>query len=203
MIFVSILWSMPLTKETILAAAHDMVRRHGPTKATVVDVAQALGVSHGSIYRFFPTKAALREAVVGDWLDQIAGALETQTFSGPAVLRLRAWFDAFFLAKRTQRDQSPELFAAYRTLTAAEPTTIEAYKERLMGQIGAILVHGTTTGEFRPLEARPTARAFLNATLRFHHPSFATDWESPGVLLDFETLWTLLIQSICTERNPL
>ena len=39
-----------LTPERILAAAEDVLRRYGPGKATVVDVAQALGVSHGSVY---------------------------------------------------------------------------------------------------------------------------------------------------------
>ena len=42
----------------------DVLRRFGPEKATVVDVARALGVTHGSVYRYFPSKAALRDAVV-------------------------------------------------------------------------------------------------------------------------------------------
>ncbi len=31
----------PLTRDRILAAAEDVIRRFGPTKATVVDVARA------------------------------------------------------------------------------------------------------------------------------------------------------------------
>lgn len=38
----------PLTRESILAAAEDVLRRFGPTKATVVDVAKASGVSHAA-----------------------------------------------------------------------------------------------------------------------------------------------------------
>jgi AcrR family transcriptional regulator len=33
-------------------------------------VASVLGVSHGSVYRHFATKAALREAVTERWLDR-------------------------------------------------------------------------------------------------------------------------------------
>ncbi|MFC7510822.1 TetR/AcrR family transcriptional regulator [Streptomyces thermocarboxydus] len=58
-----------LTAERILEAT-EVLRRHGPAKATVVDVARALGVSHGSVYRHFRTKAALREAVTKRWLDR-------------------------------------------------------------------------------------------------------------------------------------
>ena len=45
-----------------------MLRRFGPAKTTVVDVARALDVSHGSVYRHFPSKAALRDAVTERWL---------------------------------------------------------------------------------------------------------------------------------------
>lgn len=61
--------SETLTAERILEATEEVLRRHGPAKATVVDVARALGVSHGSVYRHFRTKAALREAVTKRWLD--------------------------------------------------------------------------------------------------------------------------------------
>ena len=65
-----------LTPEQILEAAEDVLRRFGPSKATVVDVARALGVSHGSVYRHFPSKAALREAVLERWLHRISDPLE-------------------------------------------------------------------------------------------------------------------------------
>ena len=57
-----------LTPDGILDAAETVLRRFGPKKASVVDVARALGVSHGSIYRHFPSKKALRDAVAGRWL---------------------------------------------------------------------------------------------------------------------------------------
>jgi hypothetical protein len=39
----------PLTLDRILTAAVDFIRRFGPDKATVVDVARALGVSHTAV----------------------------------------------------------------------------------------------------------------------------------------------------------
>ena len=49
-----------LTPERILEVTEDVLRRYGLAKATVVDVARALDVSHGSVYRHFPSKASLR-----------------------------------------------------------------------------------------------------------------------------------------------
>src|SRR3954462_14072178 len=59
----------PLTRDRILATAEDVIRRFGPAKATVVDVARALGVSHTAVYRHVATKAELRDLVVGRWVE--------------------------------------------------------------------------------------------------------------------------------------
>ena len=190
-----------LTREKILSAAQEVVRRHGPTKATVVDVAQALGVSHGSIYRFFPTKAALREAVVGVWVNRIADSLETLPLQVPAQVCLKTWFETFHAQKLLQRTEAPELFEAFRVLSAQQPQVIHAYKARLLTQIANRLSYGVENGEFRPIDVTATARAFLNALVRFHHPAFAQEWGTADTTSDFETLWNLLLRSILSERK--
>ena len=84
----------PLTAERILAAAEDVLRRYGPAKATVVDIARELEVSHGSVYRHFPSKAALRDAVAERWLAGVSQPLaEIANEAGPAPERLRRWLD--------------------------------------------------------------------------------------------------------------
>src|SRR6478735_937712 len=91
-----------LTAERILEATEEVLRRHGPAKATVVDVARALGVSHGSVYRHFRTKAVLREAVTKRWLDrttQVLAGITADTGRDPEA-RVRAWLAALFAAKR-------------------------------------------------------------------------------------------------------
>ena len=91
-----------LTPERILAAAEDVLRRYGPGKATVVDVAQALGVSHGSVYRHFASKAALREAVLRGWLARSMAPLQAIADSRtPPPARLRQWFSTL---RQTKRD---------------------------------------------------------------------------------------------------
>ena len=82
-----------LTAERILDAAEDVLRRYGPAKATVVDVARALGVSHGSVYRHFPSKAALRDAVTERWLGDLQAARSSRNREGPAPGRLHRWLD--------------------------------------------------------------------------------------------------------------
>src|SRR4249920_3230197 len=90
-----------LTAERILVTAEDVLRRYGPAKATVVDVARALGVSHGSVYRHFPSKAALRDAVLERWLGRVSTPLAAIVEEeGPAAQRLRRWLDALIAVKQ-------------------------------------------------------------------------------------------------------
>lgn len=183
---------MALSKADIITAALGVIARHGASKATVCDVAEALGVSHGSIYRFFPTKQSLREAVVGEWLAEITAALADLALTGSPPERLRAWFDGFSRIKRLQRQRSPELFEAFRALGAEEPEVVAAYKHTLAGQIARIVDQGIATGDFRPCEPLPTAMALIAATALWHHPHFVRHWEhGPGP--DFDALWTILI----------
>src|SRR5215216_752184 len=100
-----------LTAERILEAAEEVLRRHGPAKANVVDVARALGVSHGSVYRHFPSKQALREAVTRRWLEGFHGDLE-------AIDDVDGWLHALHAAKKREALEEPELFATYQVLLA-------------------------------------------------------------------------------------
>src|SRR5258708_23338650 len=108
-----------LTRERILETAEEVLRRFGPTKATVIDVARALGVSHGSVYRHFPSKAALRDAVLERWLAEVAAPLAgLASEDSPAPERLRRWLDLLITAKRRRAFDDPELFATYLALAA-------------------------------------------------------------------------------------
>ncbi len=182
-----------LTPEQILSAAEDVLRRFGPAKATVVDVARALGVSHGSVYRHFPTKAALRAAVTQRWLDQAHASLQSVTVeTGPAGDRLHRWLATLFAAKRHKALSDPELFATYLALTHEHHATVDAHVAALIGQIAIIVQDGIWQGEFTPVQVQTTARALFQATARFHDPVHAPDWADDQAQADFEALWNLL-----------
>ena len=106
-----------LTPERILEATEDVLRRFGLAKATVVDVARALDVSHGSVYRHFPSKASLRQAVAKRWLDRANAPLEKiAEASGPAPARLERWLRTMFEIKHKKVCDDPEMFATYLAL---------------------------------------------------------------------------------------
>lgn len=182
-----------LTAEAILLATEDVLRRFGPAKATVVDVARALGVSHGSVYRHFPSKAALRAAVTRRWLLRAHRDLEEiVTGDGPAPERLRAWLAAVFEAKRRKALDDPELFATYAVLVRENSAVIAQHIDDLVGQLTVIIADGGLGAA----DPATVARAVFDATNRFHDPAHASQWSVPGIDAAFDAVCDLLLAGL-------
>jgi AcrR family transcriptional regulator len=174
-----------------------VIRRFGPDKANVVDVARALGVSHAAVYRHVPTKAALRDLVVERWAEATMPPLRAIAASpDPAPQRLRRLFDELIATKRRRATEDPELFAAYRTLTADAQSVIAVHVEELVALAGGIIDSGVRDGTFRRVDGMAAGRALLFATSRFHHPAHAAEWSDPAVDAAYEQLWSLLMQGL-------
>jgi AcrR family transcriptional regulator len=194
---------VPLTRERILSAAEDVIRRFGPAKATVVDVARALGVSHAAVYRHVATKAELRDLVVGRWVEATMEPLRAiAALPGPAPQRLRRLFDALIALKRRRAADDPELFAAYRTLAADAKSVVAAHLEELVGLAAMIIRSGVKEGTFRTVDSEAVGRAVLFATSRFHHPAHAPEWVDPAIHATYGDVWRLLMGGLCVEQSP-
>lgn len=144
---------MPLTREAILDAAEQVLRRYGPEKTSVVDIAKFLQVSHGSLYRHFPSKAALREAVTERWLyNSILLPLRevAEKREGSAEEGLRLWFETLISYKRKYAVEEPEMFAMYAAVTLEAEELIRVHIDGLVSQIQSILEYGVDKKEFRP-----------------------------------------------------
>jgi AcrR family transcriptional regulator len=189
-----------LTAEQILVAAEEVLRRFGPAKATVVDVARALRVSHGSVYRHFPSKAALREAVAERWLDRTHAALPAVAESDdPAPERLRRWLAALFATKRAKALDDPELFATYTVLVSEDREVIARHVAGLVAQLGRIIADGVAQGAFAVADVGDAARAVFDATARFHDPMYAGQWADPAVEAAFDRVCALILKGLLTR----
>jgi len=191
-----------LTPERILEVTEDVLRRFGLAKATVVDVARALDVSHGSVYRHFPSKASLREAVAKRWLDRVSAPLEQiAKDSGPAPARLECWLRTLCMAKQKKVCEDPEMFATYLTLAREACAAVRAHKEGMVDQIAGILSDGVKEGVFDTTDVKATARALFDSTVRYHHPAHAEEWKDPELGPRFDALLAVLMRGIATPRK--
>ena len=192
----------PLSRDRILAAAEDVIRRFGPDKANVVDVARALGVSHAAVYRHVATKAELRELVAGRWMDATMPPLRAiAALPGPAPERLRRLFDTLIAVKRRRAADDPELFAAYRTLAADAKAVVAAHIDELVGLAATVIRSGVEEGAFRAVDPVAAGRAVLVATSHFHHPAHAAEWIDPAIDATYDDVWRMLMDGLCVAKS--
>lgn len=168
--------------ERILDAAETALRRFGVEKTNVVDVARALNMSHGNIYRYFPSKKALIDAVITRWLETVNKPLLEIVHDGsrPAAERLAAWFDTLRTIKRRKLHDDPELFRLHQEVVGASPEMVEQHIAALVAQIERIIADGIIAQDFPlTIDAPIAAKAFLHATMAFHHPALVVQKPAP------------------------
>lgn len=181
------------TREDILDATEEVLRAYGPEKTNVVDVARALDVSHGTIYRHFSSKDALRDAVTRRWLQRVEQPLAAiGREEGPAKERLRRWLNTLIEIKQEKRRDDPEMFATYYQLAQEATGIVDQHVRELLNQLTAIVDEGQETGTFHVADAERTARAVFHATARFHHPARTDAWDDPALSEQFEAVWNLV-----------
>jgi AcrR family transcriptional regulator len=191
-----------LTPERILEVTEDVLRRFGLTKATVVDVARALDVSHGSVYRHFPSKQSLRQAVAKRWLDRVNAPLQkVAESSGPAPAKLERWLRTMISIKHKKLSEDPEMFETYLTLAREACEVVKAHKDGLVDQLAQILSEGVQQGTFQVGDLKTSARAVFDATCRFHHPAHADEWSDPQLGARIDALLALLLRGLEAPRK--
>jgi len=189
-----------LTPEQILDTAEEVLRRFGPAKATVLDVARSLGVSHGSVYRHFSSKSALRDAVAERWLARVSTPLAAiAAEDGPAPERLRRWLTQLSSEKRRRAREDPELFDTFHTIATQAREVVTEHLRILAAQITQIIESGVTRNEFGPTDTAMAGRAVLQATARFHHPAHAVEWSEPGIDADLDAVIELVLRGLQTH----
>ncbi|MFJ8791726.1 TetR/AcrR family transcriptional regulator [Streptomyces sp. NPDC102462] len=108
-------------------------------------IARAAGVGIGTLYRNFPTREALVEAVYAAELDDVATSAPALLDAFPPEVALRAWMDryaAFVVTKRGMLDTLRAGWASGRIATSAT-------RERITGALGTLLAAGARTGTLR------------------------------------------------------
>ena len=90
------------TRNEILAAAWDLFRQLG-ARTTIADIAEKLGMSSANIYRFFPSKQALTEAICANQLGALIDAARAASEGrGSAADRIRAMMATLHHGMRDQ-----------------------------------------------------------------------------------------------------
>lgn len=142
-----------LTKEQILIATEDTLRRFGVTKSSVTDVAKVLGVSHGTIYRHFKSKAELLEGVTEKWLNEKIIDPLTEICQDSSVLgisHLKRYIQTLVELKQYYARDDEEMFEMYTRVTEQAANLIDQHIAHIVDQLADIIVRGVSQRISRP-----------------------------------------------------
>jgi AcrR family transcriptional regulator len=163
-----------LTTAAILDAAREEVRRLGEARTTLTEVARSLGVSHAALYRHFPSKAALLDALVEEAMaDEEAMAAAYVVAEGPAGPRLEAMVLDLHRRKMARFVRDPALHDLYRRVVAERPEAVAGYAARMTALVARLLEQGVQRGEFAVGDIAEAAGVVRDAVTAFIHPAHA------------------------------
>lgn len=152
--------------QQILEAAFRVFGARGLHQATLDDVAKSAGITKGTIYLYFPSKAALFTAMLKTRVNAIMPPVELP-LDGRDTRETRTRL--LGLGQRLYRFfRTPAFLAMYRSVVSEAFLFPEAaatlYREGILPanqRLAALIQRGIATGEFRNVDPLIAARAFV------------------------------------------
>jgi AcrR family transcriptional regulator len=175
------------TRARIIETADALFRRLGYAKTAVADIAAELGMSPANVYRFFPSKNAIVEAICRRCLAEVdEKAWAVARSRGPAAARLErlvleilAYHKENLLTDKRVNDI---------VLIAIEDSwdAIQAHKEVIRNTVELVLRDGMEAGELDKLDPTETSRLLMRSLVAFMHPVLISQCLSDEVDLEAE-----------------
>jgi AcrR family transcriptional regulator len=144
--------SVPQDKPTrILLETERLLRIYGHSKLTVADVADGCGFSAANVYRYFPSRRAILDALASHYLREAERtALACTIRNGDSAHdRLSRFLTGLSTALTTFSDFEPRASELLADATTEQWPCYSHYEARLVQNIAKILTDASISGEFR------------------------------------------------------
>ncbi|MGA7960628.1 MAG: TetR/AcrR family transcriptional regulator [Candidatus Acidiferrales bacterium] len=156
-------------RERILEVAKEAFARHG-APASLDEIARQVGVGPGTLYRHFPTREELLQAVYRAELEKLAEAAQKFSQTMGPTDALRAWLLLFVDTIAAKQLIAPAL----NTLLGDPKKVFEASYAKMHQAIRALVKRGVESGQMRsdldPID-------LLHALIGVSHVASAPDWQ--------------------------
>jgi AcrR family transcriptional regulator len=153
----------------VLEAAKKAFTRFG-ADASLDDIAKQAGVGAGTLYRHFPTRDALIEAVYRSEVEKLAGAARTFADDLPPIAALRAWMLLFVDHIAAKQIIAPAL----NSLVGGPTKLYESSHGPIRGAIEGLVKRAIKSGDVRKdLDPFDLLRALIGVSFVATGP----DWQ--------------------------
>jgi AcrR family transcriptional regulator len=156
-------------RERILEVAKEAFTRLG-VNAVLDDITRQAGVGPGTLYRHFPTRDALIEAVYRAEVEKLAAAAAKFAEVMPPLEALRAWMRLFVDHIAEKQIIAPAL----NTVVGGPEKLYEGSRAQIRGAIDALVKRAIQSGEIRSdLDPFDLLRALIGVS----HVASSPDWQ--------------------------
>lgn len=131
-------------RKRILEVAKEAFTRSG-AETSLDDIAKQTGVGPGTLYRHFPTRDALLEAVYRTEVEKLAGAERELSQTLPPIKALRAWMFLFVDYIAAKHIIAPAL----NSLVGGRSNVIKASYDQIYDAVRALVKRGVESGDIR------------------------------------------------------
>jgi AcrR family transcriptional regulator len=159
------------TRARIMDTAEALFRRLGYAKTAVADIAGELKMSPANVYRFFPSKNAIIEAIcqrcLGELEERAWGVARSRGTAAERIERLVLEILAYHRENHLVDQRVNDMVLAAIELSWG---AIRAHKEHMRGVFETILRDGVESGELDQVDPRETSRLLMISLVHFCHP---------------------------------
>lgn len=157
-------------RELILEAAKNAYTEHGAA-ATLDDIARRAGVGPGTLYRHFPTREALIEAVYRNEVDKLTAAAQRFADTSEPLEALRTWMLLLIdhVSKKTL------ILPAMESVEGGSVRMIEGTKSQVHGAFLSLIHRAIDAGDLRS-ETDPDD--IFRALIGVFHTTAFPGWEA-------------------------
>jgi len=191
------------TRARILETAEALFRRLGFAKTTVADIATDLGMSPANVYRFFPSKNAIVDAICQRCLSEVEEkAWAVARSKAPAGQRVERLFLEILAYHKDNLLTEKRVHDMVLVAMEQNWNAILAHKEVVRTVIELILRDGIEAGEFEPIDPRETSHALMRSMVGFCHPVLVAESLQDGHDLEAEARSSVhfLLRAITLHR---
>ena len=175
-------------RDGLLEAAKAAFAEVGP-EASLDEIARRARVGIGTLYRHFPTRDAIVEAVYRREVQQLADAAPRLADSLPPAVALRAWMRVFIDYIAAKKVIAPAL----KSLVGGGSALYADSGARINEAIALLVERARASGDIRP---NADSADLLRALIGFAYVNSAPDWEASA-----RRLIDLLIDGLRSQRG--
>lgn len=174
------------TQHRILVVAERLFREIGYQKTTVADIAKLLRMSPANVYRFFPSKDAIRQGVAQRLMSEVEEAAQAIAVAeGAAAPRLSQMLTTIHHMNSERYVGDSKLHEMVAIAMEEDWAVCKTHMERIIGIIAEVIADGAAKGEFQVSDVMLASLCTCNAMMRFFHPQMIAQCvDKPGPTLD-------------------